>query len=217
MSKKNNQNKKITKKIILFTKIFKISLVIISIFAASYVLMSLSIGHSNKKNYELDGILSEINRVRSETNDIERRAMLTRKYIDTWNNVITDKQKEKDGIDIEYVKKLITDIIAKYPISNLNMSFSIPSDVYYVSRIVVSVMNTEISLSFDCLTEYDVYHFLSDLYKNKDLFFVIENFEIRRTKNINKAFIQSLIDNGFSNNSLFSVKMKIQWFEFSGK
>ena len=97
------------------------------------------------------------------------------------------------------------------------MSFSIPSDINYISRIVISVINTEITLSFDCLTEYDVYHFLSDLYNNKDLFFVIESFEIRRTKNISKAFIQSLINNGFSNNSLFSVKMKIQWFEFAGK
>lgn len=214
---KSNQNKKRTNKLILFMKIFNIFVVVVSLFAASYILMTISMKHSNKKNHELNGILAEINKIRNETNDIERRAMLTRKYIDTWNDVITDKQKEKNGIDIEYVKKLITDIVDKYPISNLNMSFSIPTDVYYVSRIVVSVINSEIDLSFDCLTEYDAYHFLNDLYKNKDLFFVIENFEIKRTKNLNKDFIQSLIDNGFSNNSLFSVKMKIQWFEFAGK
>lgn len=214
---KHNKNKERTKKIILFTKIFKITLIIVFLFIISYVLMTMSMKYNSKKGRELDNILSEINKVRNETNDIERRAMLTRKYIDTWNNVITEKQKEKDGIDIEYVKQLITNIIDKYPISNLNMSFSIPSDINYISRIVISVINTEITLSFDCLTEYDVYHFLSDLYNNKDLFFVIESFEIRRTKNISKAFIQSLINNGFSNNSLFSVKMKIQWFEFAGK
>ena len=215
--KKNNQDKKRTKKIILFTKIIKISLIIILLFSFSYFLMNMAMKHNNQKGKELDKILKDINEVRSKMNDIERRAMLTKRYIDTWNNVITEKQKEKDGIDIEYIKKLITDIVARYPISNLNMSFSIPTDTSYISRIVVSVFNTEITISFDCLTEYDAYHFFNDLFKNKDIFFVVEKFEIRRTKNINKDFIQSLINNGFNNNGLFSVNIKIQWFEFSGK
>ena len=215
--KKNNQDKKRTKKIILFTKIIKISLMIILLFSFSYFLMNTAMKHNNQKGKELDKILKDINEVRSKMNDIERRAMLTKRYIDTWNNVITEKQKEKDGIDIEYIKKLITDIVARYPIGNLNMSFSIPTDTSYISRIVVSVFNTEITISFDCLTEYDAYHFFSDLFKNKDIFFVVEKFEIRRTKNINKDFIQSLINNGFNNNGLFSVNIKIQWFEFSGK
>lgn len=215
--KKNNQDKKRTKKIILFTKIIKISLMIILLFSFSYFLMNMAMKHNNQKGKELDKILKDINEVRSKMNDIERRAMLTKRYIDTWNNVITEKQKEKDGIDIEYIKKLITDIVARYPISNLNMSFSIPTDISYISRIIVSVFNTEITISFDCLTEYDAYHFFSDLFKNKDIFFVVEKFEIRRTKNINKDFIQSLINNGFNNNGLFSVNIKIQWFEFSGK
>ena len=150
--KKNNQDKKRTKKIILFTKIVKISLMIILLFSFSYFLMNTAMKHNNQKGKELDKILKDINEVRSKMNDIERRAMLTKRYIDTWNNVITEKQKEKDGIDIEYIKKLITDIVARYPISNLNMSFSIPTDISYVSRAVVSVFNTEITISFDCLT-----------------------------------------------------------------
>lgn len=214
---KKKENKKRTKKIILTIKLIKVLFIIVFIFAFSFILTKISVQYNNKQIKELNNVINDTEKIRSETNDIDRRVMLTKKYIDTWNNVITDKQKEKDGIDIEYIKQIITNITGRYPITNLNMSFSIPTDSFYNSRSVVSVMNSEIILSFDCLTEYDVYHFLDDLYKNKDLFFVIESFNIRRTKNITKEFIKSLIDNGFEKNTLFGVNMKIQWYEFSGK
>ena len=181
----------------------------------SFFLIRISGEYSSNKSRELNEILRQVDNTLRETNEIERKSMLTKTYITTWNTTITDKQKEKNGIDIESIKQLITEIANKYVINNLNVSLSIPTDVLYVGKKVISIINSEIEITFNCLTEYDVYFFLNDLYKNNDAFFVVESLEIRKNKNIDKNFIKELIDKGRSN-SIFTVKIKIQWYEFSG-
>lgn len=210
------KDKRKIKKFTLIKKLIKSVIITVCLFSVSFIMLSISGDYSDKKRKELNKILAEAESVRRETNEIERKSMLTKTYINTWNTTITEKQKEKDGIDIESIKKTITDITSKYVISNLNISFSIPSDVGYEGKKAVSVINSQIDVSFDCLTEYDVYHFLQDLYKNKDAFFIVESLDIRKTKNVTKDFIKNLIANG-KNNSLFSSSIRIQWYEFSGK
>ena len=214
MAAKNDKRK--IKKINLIKKLLKSALIVIAILSLSFFLLFMSNKYASNKKSELNTLLKQIEDTKLETNEMERKAMLTKTYLDTWNNTITEQQKARDGIDIESVKQFFTNIADRYIINNLNISFSLPADLQYSGKESVAVLCSDIDITFDCLTEYDVYHFLQDLYKNNTAFFIVEELEIKKTKNITKDFIKNLINEG-KKNSVFSVKIKVHWYEFSNK
>ena len=80
---------------------------------------------------------------------------------------------------------------------------------------IMNILNTEIIITFNCLTEYSVYYLLNDLRNSNYAFFIVEELDIRKIKNIDKNLIKTLIEEGNAN--LLSVTMKLQWYELSGK
>ena len=210
------KDKRKVKKVNLIKKLLKSVVVIVALLALSLFMLFVSFKYSKNKKIELDNLIKQIEETKIKTNEMERKAMLTKTYLNTWNNTITEKQKEKDGIDIESIKQFFTNIANRYIINNLNISFSLPADVQYPGKESIIILCSDIDITFDCLTEYDVYHFLSDIYKNNTAFFVVEELEIRKTKNITKDFIKNLINEG-KKNSVFNVKIRIHWYEFSNK
>lgn len=144
--------------------------------------------------------------------EIERKAFLTKSYIAIWKEQITDKQKKGDGIDVETVKIFINKIAEKHLLKNININFSLPEHIILKDKKSINMLNTQISITFGCLTEYSLYNFLKDLKKENDVgFFIIEELEIKKVNNIDKQFIKALVNGDI--NALFNVSLKLQWYE----
>lgn len=206
------KNKKI-KKFILIRKTVSLSIILVVIIMLSYFVSNFFILENIRKNVELNKINDDTSKVLSEMKELDRKISLIKSYIDIWNEEISEKQKIRDGIDMEGVKILLSNIAEKYLINNPNISFSIPAEV--PEKQETGLLNTTITINFNCLTEYSIYYFLKDLYESKSSFFIIEELEIKKMKNINKELVKLLVERG--NADILSVMIKLQWYEISGK
>ena len=204
-----------TKKFVLIKKVFKFLSILIVGFVLCYSITNLFIIKNLKKRLAVKEIDNQISNVINETREIDRKVSLIKKYINTWETEISATQKERNGVDMEKIKTLINDISKKYLISNQNISFSMPTQIPEMNGKIMNILNTEIIITFNCLTEYSVYYLLNDLRNSNYAFFIVEELDIRKIKNIDKNLIKTLIEEGNAN--LLSVTMKLQWYELSGK
>ncbi|MBR2140883.1 MAG: hypothetical protein IJ853_00815 [Rickettsiales bacterium] len=214
MTDSNEKNNKANKKLILLKRAIKILPIFIFIALLCYATSDFFILEHIKNNIKLRDLDVDANKIVSKTREVDRKTSLIKNYINTWNNDITETQKMPDGINIESLKVLFTDMAKKYMIKSIDISFSVPRRVE-IDGNTLNVMGSEISLSFNCLTEYSVYHFINELYKNDYGFFIIEEMEIRKIRNIDKNVIRMLVENGDAN--ALSVNMKLQWYELSSR
>ena len=200
------------KKFILIKKLIKLFTIFTILSFVCYFMSDFFIIDNAKKRIQINQIENNITEITNKAREIERKTALTRSYITTWENEITEMQKQRDGIDIESVKQLINDITKEHLIENVNISFSMPMEINNIQKKISRVVNTEIVIMFNCLTEYSIYYFLNELYKSNYAFFLIEELEIKKIKNVDKDLLKKLIVDG--NADLLSVIVKLQWYEF---
>ena len=208
---KKNKN---SKSFVLITKGIKLFVIFAILCLMCYTILRFFIVKNLKEKFKIRELTNQIGLVQNETREIDRKVSLLKNYIHVWEKEITENQKVRNGIDMESIRNIIENIANKHSIGNLNISFSMPMQINEVKGNPVDVLNTEITINFNCLTEYSVYYFLNELQNNKDAFSIIEEVEIRKTKNIDKELIKTLIENGTAN--LLSVMIKLQWYELSG-
>ena len=204
-----------SKSFVLITKGMKLFLIFIILCFVCYFVLHFFIVKNLKEKLKITDLTNQIGLIQNETREIDRKVNLVKNYIHMWEEEITENQKIRNGIDMESIRVVIDDIANKHSIDNLNISFSIPTQITEIKGNPIDVLNTEITITFNCLTEYSVYYFLNELTNNKNAFFIIEELEIKKIKNIDKELIKTLIENGTAN--LLSVTIKLQWYELSGK
>lgn len=209
---KKNKN---SKDFILITKGIRLFLIFIILCFMCYFILKFFIVKNLKEKLKTTEITNQIRLIENETREIDRKVNLVKNYIHVWEEEITENQKMRNGIDMESIRITFEDIANKHSIDNLNISFSMPTQITEIKGNPIDVLNTEITITFNCLTEYSIYYFLNELTNNKNAFFIIEEFEIKKIKNIDKELIKKLIEDGNAN--LLSVMIKLQWYKLSGK
>lgn len=212
---KNKNKVKKSKKSIIINKTIIVSIEFFILAFFCYTIYNKLVVIITKENINMVNIKNKISLLNSEIHEIDRKASMMQNYINTWNNSISNMQKEKDGINIANVEKIIKEIAKKNYINTIDISFSKPIKIKNHDLKIIGVTNSEIIITFNCLTEHMIYHLLNDLKAGKYAFFIVENLEIRRIRNIDKDTIKTIIEIG--NTELLSVTIKLQWYEFSNK
>ncbi|MDR1498748.1 MAG: hypothetical protein LBS34_00470 [Rickettsiales bacterium] len=212
--KKNNKNTK--KKVILIKKTIKLLLVLILFGVGDVFVFRYSLIDSIKKKNTISALENDKLRLSNDIKEAERKLFLIRTYMKVWNNEITEGQKQTNGIDVEMIKELFEKIAEKNYITDFKINFLLPEVITTSNmRETVDILGTEIKITFNCLTEYSFFYFLKSLEGNDIGFYVIEEFNIKKVKNIDRKLVEKLIEGELSH--VFSVSLKLQWYGISGK
>jgi hypothetical protein len=150
--------------------------------------------NNEKKKKEAEG---KITAVKNELKQLEEKSLLTKTYIELWNNEISEKQKEMNGIDIEIVKEFISKILQKHHLVNVQSNFSaletIPSADSEGMEKPVVIVGSAVTIQFNSLTEYPLYYLIRELAASKMFFLDLESFSIKKVKNLDKNVINNLV------------------------
>lgn len=212
----NNSKKKTTslKQSVLIKKIMFSTIIAVAILTVALLYIRTVFNKIMKGKIQYLSYDNKINDIVAEERELERKDALTKVYIDIWKNDITDEQKSLKGIDMEKIRTIITKLGNDNYLTNLTVSLSLPANVN-IPKNSVNVSNTEISIKFNCLSEYSVYNFLKQLELYKQGFFIIESVSMTKLKNIDKVLINSLLTGTLV--GIFEANIKIQWYNFVGK
>ena len=198
-----------SKKNILVSKILFYVGLIFSVLLVFAFFFKILINKINIAKTQTAKIKSETMAIINEEKELDRKAYLTKIYINLWRNEISKEQKSLNGVDIEKIKNLLNDIATKHYLLNLQTSLSLPTPIDFKKN-SVNFANTEITVSFNCLTEFAVYYFLKNLREAKLGFPIIEEVKIKKVKNLNKDIVSSLVNGTLD--YLLEANIKIQWY-----
>jgi hypothetical protein len=177
--------------------LLQVLLAIILIFV-TYKISSIYKNKSDKKSKELNNAIAA---VKNEIKELDEKSFLTKKYIELWNVNISDDVKKMKGIDIEAVEVVISDVVKKNYITNIQTIFSTPSLIpekegqKNKKKLDIVFETTELTIKFNSLTEYPLYYLIRELDNSKSFFYDIEKFSVRKVKNLTKATITNIIKN----------------------
>jgi hypothetical protein len=97
------------------------------------------------------------------------------------------------GIDVRYLEEKFNSIAKNNALTNVNISFSPPTVVNRVTnRNLSNMFEVSVIIEFDAVTDVNVYNFISLLENNKDYYILFREIEIKKTKDIDKIFINLL-------------------------
>jgi hypothetical protein len=187
------KTKKRNKKSVLVNRIL---FVILQVVVVS-VLLHINIKHfkayavSSKK--KIEEISRNTETVKKEAKELEAKITLTRKYLDIWNNKIDKKQKEMKGIDVMDVENVFNNILKKHYAVDTQMTFSPLRNTPLSGAQDTKMASTSVTVTFGTITEYPLYYFFKEVESLKVFFHDIEQFSIKKTRNLGRDVISDII------------------------
>lgn len=201
---------KIRKKIIIN---FSYSVIFAIIFA--YVIHYKNNQSENGKQ-KIEKIQQQTSSIKINTESLQQRIENVKKYKESWST-ISDNKKSTGGIKIDDINSKLAKSAAKYNISNPQIKINLPEEmkdeVFNCKTIIV--ISSEIQLNFSALDDTKAISFISDFTNNLNGYVVIQNLEIKKTKDYSE---QDLID--ISSGKPVNViegSVKFYWYSYKEK
>jgi hypothetical protein len=211
MEKNKGKIVKKSKKSILIKRIAFTMSQIFAIVLVLFILLKVLKNYKINNDKKVKDVNDKIVGVKNEAGSLEEKSFLTKKYIELWSMEITEKQKEMNGISIEAIKDIISKAAVKHYITNIQTNFSTPETILSngvkEEKGAIVFMTSEVTIKFNSLTEYPLYYLIQELDNAKIFFFDLENFSIRKVKNLDKSTINNLINNMLD--YVFEIELKL--------
>ncbi|MDR1926788.1 MAG: hypothetical protein LBQ13_03845 [Endomicrobium sp.] len=216
--KKNEKNIK-TKQNILARKATVMLTILVILLGVDWVILKRLLGSNARKNKEVSSLENSKREIMAETIEFDKRSLMLQTYIDVWTTHISDTQKNLDDLNVQDIDTFLRDITTRHLATDIKITMSTPEIINEVgnrtSRKNMNVMGLDITVSFNCMTEYTLYYFLEELKRSNIGFPVVHEFTIKKSKNLDKKFIETLINGDIP--YIFNVSVKLQWYKFINK
>ena len=125
--------------------------------------------------------------------EIEAKIAIAERMKNIKNQKIDQQLKNKTEINNEYINGLINQLKKNNYIYDINTTFS-PINNYSINIYDknIKTFSQEININLKCLSEHTVYNFIDDFKKFFIGFAIVDNFEIKRVKNLDKTFVKNM-------------------------
>ncbi|MDR0572136.1 MAG: hypothetical protein LBG48_04765 [Rickettsiales bacterium] len=199
--------KKRSKRSILINKI---------LFVVAQIVIVTALLHTNTKRFknfaisskkEIDEVTKKTETIRQEAIDLEEKLILTRKYVDIWNNKINKRQKEMKGVNAKDIEDAFNDMLKNHYVVDVQLNFSPLKNVPLRDTNVVQMTSNSVGITFGAVTEYPLYYFVKGLDNSKEFFYDIEKFSIKKMRNLGRDVISDIISG--NPNYIFKVEATV--------
>ncbi|MDR2760351.1 MAG: hypothetical protein LBB09_00705 [Rickettsiales bacterium] len=203
--------KKIKNKRTIFLRRVTVSLIQLIAIVVSFLLAIFFLKKMILKNEEKIKVVREqIRAAQSEAGELDAKSALTKKYIELWNAKLSEKQKAMNGIDAIAAQNFIAELAQKHRTMNIKSVFSTPRPLTEFSKVLADVVGSQVEIRFSSLTEYPLYYFIREIYDAEMCFVDLEEFSIKKTRNLDKNVVNNLL-NGVLDFT-FEVELKMWWY-----
>jgi len=184
---KKDKLEKLINNIVIFSVIF-LSFIIVIFFISEF-----SMARKVKFDEEIKSLNANNNEITLQIKDIINKSLMAKNYIFKWEKEYSPSQKNLSGIEVGNIQKTIEDIAIKDNIINLTLNFSpviVAQDAF--KRENLTVYTALITLTFNTITDINIYKFLDDLKNELPGFVVIQKLNFKRIKKIDENFLKTL-------------------------
>lgn len=167
-------------------------------------------------SYNLSNSGSE-KQFKDESNSLEKKVLDLKDYIaksdssiKLWNEEIKLKHSERPGLKVEEFKKLLDQLKEIYKIQSLTINLLTPEQRVDLGALkYITVRSSNLNLSFEALTDVDVYQFLVALVSQTPGYLQVKNISITGISEVNNEVAKTLVTSG--SKSIVTVKVEFVW------
>jgi hypothetical protein len=162
----------------------------------------------------IEKINNETSEIKNKASDLQNKTLELKKYVSLWSS-INEKKKNANGIKMDEVNLILSDVASKYSISNPQLKVNLPEPVQgrLFDHNTITVLLTSVVLNFKAANDIKALSFVTDFLNSLNGYKIVTNLEIKKDKDYS---IEDLV-NISSGKTSGNVSGKIEFFWYVNK
>ena len=174
---------------------------------------SIFLNFSQKSSLQksIEKINNETSEIKNKALDLQNKTLELKKYVSLWGS-INEKKKSTNGIKMDEVNLILSEVADKYSIINPQIKVNLPEPMQgdLFNRNTITVLLTNVVLNFKAANDIKALSFVTDFLNSLNGYKVVTNLEVKKDKDYSIEDLVSISSGKTSGN--ISGKIEFSWY-----